>query len=286
MIFTAPAKVNLYLKVLRLREDGYHDIETIFERVSIFDTVSIEPAEGRNLITCDDISIPTDETSLMGRAVSAFTDKARLRKHFHIKVSKTIPVAAGMGGGSSDAAAILKGINQMSGSPLSSEELFSIGAALGADIPFFLGDDSFAYATGKGEIVTPIKARTELWHVVINPPFGVPTKDVYGALGAFDLTKVGSVDRIFSAFLSKKDIKGIAENLCNDLQTIVLRDFPILEQVFSALREAGAKGTLLSGSGPTVFGIFDEEMTEKAALEMRRVFKPEEGWRVFVAKTY
>jgi 4-diphosphocytidyl-2-C-methyl-D-erythritol kinase len=121
---------------------------------------------------------------------------------------------------------------------------------------------------------------------VISPPFGVSTKDVYGALGAFDLTNERSVDRIFSTFLSKKDINGIAENLCNDLQTIVLQDFPVLRQVFFALRERGAKGTLLSGSGPTVFGIFDEEATEKAALDMRRVFKPEEGWRVFAAKTY
>lgn len=286
MIFTAPAKVNLYLEVRRRREDGYHDIETVFERVSIFDEVSIELAHGATSIKCDDPSIPTDEKSLMSRAVSVFKERSGVREHFNIVLKKNIPVSAGMGGGSSDTAAILAGLNQISGSPLSLEALLSVAGGLGADIPFFLSGSSFAYGTGRGDIIYPLSGQPEIWHVIINPPFGVPTKDVYGKLSAFSLTKERSVDKIFSAFLRKNDIEGIAGNLRNDLQIIVLQEFPILKQVFSALTEAGAKGVLLSGSGPTVFGIFDRETVKKTAEELGRSFRQEDGWRIFAVKTY
>jgi 4-diphosphocytidyl-2-C-methyl-D-erythritol kinase len=286
MIFTAPAKVNLYLEVRRRREDGYHDIETVFERVSIFDEVSIAPACGSTTIKCDDPSIPTGEKSLMARAVSVFKEKSGVREHFSIGLKKNIPVSAGMGGGSSDTATILGGLNRITGSPLSPDTLAAIGGSLGADIPFFLSGSSFAYGTGRGDMVYPLSGRPEIWHVIVNPPFGVPTKDVYGKLSAFSLTKERSVDKIFSAFLRKNDIEGIAGNLRNDLQIIVLQEFPVLKQVFSALTEAGAKGVLLSGSGPTVFGIFDSETAKKAADDLGRVFRQEEGWRIFAVKTY
>ena len=286
MIFRAPAKVNLYLEVIRRREDGYHDIETVFERVSIFDEISIEPASGVTTIKCDDPSIPTDEKSLMAGAVSAFKAKSGVEGYFDIEVKKKIPVAAGMGGGSSDTATILIGLNHITGSPLSPDALAAIGGSLGADIPFFLSGSSFAYGTGRGDIIYPLSGRTEIWHVIVNPPFGVPTKGVYGKLSAFSLTKKRSVDKIFSAFLGKNDIEGIAGNLRNDLQTIVLQEFPVLKQVLSALTETGAKGVLLSGSGPTVYGIFDRETAEKAADDMRRSFRKEDGWRIFAAKTY
>lgn len=286
MILTAPAKVNLCLKVIRRREDGYHDIETIFERVSVFDSVSIEPVKGSTRITCDDPAVPVDEQSLMGRAVSAFRSRSGAEGHFRIDVKKNIPVSAGLGGGSSDAAAILSGLNQLAGSPLTRDELMLLGRELGADIPFFLSGASFACGSGRGDIIHPISSEAKLWHVMVKPPFGSDTKDVYGRLSAFDLTKEGSVDRMFTAFLSKNDIDGIAENLCNDLQIIVLRDFPVLGQVFSALGEAGAKGMLLSGSGSTVFGLFGREQAEKAAEKLRSAFKPEKGWKVFVAGTF
>ncbi len=286
MILTAPAKINLCLKVICRREDGYHDIETIFERVSIFDTISIEPTGKSTCITCDDPAVPTDGQSLMGRAVSVFKARSVLQEHFSIDVKKNIPVSAGLGGGSSDVAAILSGLNRISGAALSQDELIAVGRGLGADIPFFLSGASFACGSGRGDIIHPIRSEAKLWHVMVKPPFGVATKDVYRKLSAFNLTKEGSVDRMFTAFLSKNDVNGIAENLCNDLQIIVLRDFPVLEQVFSALGKAGAKGVLLSGSGSTVFGLFDQERAEKTAEKLRSAFKPEKGWKVFAASTF
>lgn len=287
MILTAPAKVNLFLKVLSRRSDGYHDIETVFERVSILDEVEIVKGEGFSEITCDDPSVPTGEGSLMARAVDLFKKETGEKGHFRISVRKRIPIAAGMGGGSSDTAAILEGLNRMSLCSVSRERLMALGGVLGADIPFFLSGASFAVGTGKGDLIKPLNYNCRLWHVMVNPPFGVSTQGVYSSLPAFGLTKGGAVDKMFSAFLSNNDTAGISENLRNDLQIIVLRDFPVLEQVFSSLRGAGARGVLLSGSGPTVFGLFE---TEKIARErenkVREAFKPEDGWKVFAASTF
>ncbi len=285
MILTAPAKVNLYLRVISRREDGYHEIETLFERVSLFDRVSIEPAEDRTIISCDDEKVPTDGDSLMARTVDAFRDRTGEKGHFRIGLEKNIPVSAGLGGGSSDAAALLKGLNELTGSPLEDNSLRDIGAVLGADIPFFLSDCSFALGTGRGDVISVVDTETSIRHIIVTPPFGVSTKDIYDKASAFDLTEERGVDRIITAFLKENDAKNIAENLRNDLQQIVLRDFPVLEEVISELREAGAQGVLLSGSGPTVFGIFGRTEAIQAEKLIRQAFRAEEGWRIFAAKT-
>jgi 4-diphosphocytidyl-2-C-methyl-D-erythritol kinase len=145
---------------------------------------------------------------------------------------------------------------------------------------------SFGLGTGRGDIVKECGPLPEIWHVLVTPPFEVSTGSVYGKVPPFALTNDMPVDRILSAFLSENDIKSVAENLHNDLQDIVLRDFPILEQVFSGLRKAGAKGMLLSGSGPTVYGIFDRDRTEKAFEMMSDMFPSEKGWKVHIAHTY
>ncbi|MGB2601373.1 MAG: 4-(cytidine 5'-diphospho)-2-C-methyl-D-erythritol kinase [Candidatus Omnitrophota bacterium] len=285
MEVTAPAKINLYLRVVRKLDDGYHEIETLFERISIFDRIVIEPSQNGTIIQCDDPKVPTDEESLLGKTVKAFREESGKKEDFYISLEKNIPISAGMGGGSSDAAALLKGMNEMTGSPLEKEALLKIGRTLGADIPFFLSGCSFGHGTGRGDIIEKLETPHDLWHVVVNPPFEVATKDVYSKTSAFALTKNRGVDRMISAFSIGNNIKEIAENLRNDLQDIVLREFPSLEQVFSELREAGAEGVLLSGSGPTVFGIFTRGKAEKTAEDIKRVFSGE-NWRVYVARTY
>jgi 4-diphosphocytidyl-2-C-methyl-D-erythritol kinase len=285
MVFTAPAKINLYLEVIGKMEDGYHEIETFFERISILDRIEIEPSREGTVVRCDDPRVPTDEESLLARTIKAFREASGKTEDFRVSLEKNIPMSAGMGGGSSDAACLLKGLNEMTGSPLEEDELLGIGRSLGADVPFFLTGYSFARGTGRGDIIKKLEKRQDLWHVVVNPPFEVATKDVYNKTSAFTLTKDRGVDKMISAFLSGNNIKGIAENLRNDLQDIVLREFPSLEQVFSELRKAGAEGVLLSGSGPTVFGIFTREKAEKAAETIQRVFSAE-AWRVYLAQTY
>jgi 4-diphosphocytidyl-2-C-methyl-D-erythritol kinase len=285
MMINAPAKINLYLKVLSRRNDGYHEIETLFERVSLFDRLSVEFSRDRTVITCDDPAVPTNGDSLMGRAVSAFTRRTGTKKYFNINLEKHIPVSAGLGGGSSDAAALLKGMNELEGRPLDENALIDIGRGLGSDIPFFLDDSRFACGKGRGDIIEKVETSLEIWHVLVNPPFGIPTKEVYGKFPAFSLTKNRPVDTISPAFLYNNNYEDITENLHNDLQHIVLRDFPTLEQVFSELKKAGAEGALLSGSGPTVFGIFAPATAEMAGEKLRKIFPEADGWKVFVVRT-
>ncbi|MGB2630005.1 MAG: 4-(cytidine 5'-diphospho)-2-C-methyl-D-erythritol kinase [Candidatus Omnitrophota bacterium] len=284
MEFTAPAKINLYLKVLSKRDDGYHEIETLFERVSLFDRLSVEPSAGGTVITCADPSIPVGNESLLGRTVESFREAVGKDLHFKVKLEKNIPIGAGLGGGSSDAAALLKGMNELSGAPLGRDVLLDISGSLGADIPFFISDCRFAYGRNRGDIIRKIDSSLEISHVLITPPFEVSTREVYDRVSAFGLTKEKGVDTMFTSFLNDDNISGLSENLCNDLQAIALESFPVLKKAFSELENEGALGTLMSGSGPTVFGVFAREKAEKAGEKLRRKFS-KKNWRVFVVKT-
>ncbi len=285
MFITAPAKINLYLRVIRKMDDGYHEIETLFERISIYDRISVEPARDRTTMICDDSRVPTGENSLLGRTVSAFNKSRGKDSYFRVAVEKNIPVGAGLGGGSSDAAALLKGLNRISGYPLDRKAMLDISRALGADVPFFLSDCSFGVGKGRGDIIEKVEAPLDIWHVIVKPPFGISTKEAYGKVSAFGLTKNMGVDKMVTVFLDGNDIGGLAENLRNDLQEIVLRDFPVLNNVLSELRTSGARGALLSGSGSAVFGIFERAGVIKAARRMGEIFPPGEGWKVYVART-
>ena len=287
MVFTAPAKVNLYLRVIRRRDDGYHDIETVFERISLYDRLTIEPSGGNpGTIECSDPSIPTGSDSLLGRTLGLFSERSGKSVPVRVVLEKNIPVGAGLGGGSSDAATLLKALNEITGSPLSGDELIEIGKQLGADVPFFLNDCSFGLGKGRGDEVESLKNAPEFWHVLVTPPFEVLSKDVYGKVPRFGLTKGAGIDRMMTAFSSPKGDINISGDLRNDLQAIVLRDFPVLERVLSELRKEGAKGALVSGSGPTVFGIFDRQLAGLARDRLQKVFPAEENWRVCVAQTY
>jgi len=286
MIITAPAKVNLYLKVLNRRNDGYHEIETIFEKISLFDEIDIEVSRSGTRITCDDPSIPVASGSLMARAVRLFKEKSKTNDHFQIKLKKNIPTGGGLGGGSSDAAAVLRGLNKITGERLSKAELCDIAPELGSDVSFFVNDVSFACGKGRGDIITELRVREKIWHVLVTPPFEILTKDIYSKLSSFGLTKDMGLDRMVTAFSKEKNIENAAKNLRNDLQPIALREFPLLKKVFRELKNAGAFGTLLSGSGSTVFGIFDKKNVKNAAEKLRLIFPKEENWRIYIVSTY
>ncbi|HNX90749.1 MAG TPA: 4-(cytidine 5'-diphospho)-2-C-methyl-D-erythritol kinase, partial [Candidatus Omnitrophota bacterium] len=227
----------------------------------------------------------TDKDSIMGRAVTLFNEVTVRPFNFKIKLDKKIPVSAGMGGGSSDAATLLMAMNDLTGKKLSTGTLCDIGRKLGADVPFFIMNASFAIGRGRGDILETIESHIKMWHVVVTPPVGVSTKEVYAKVTPQCLTKKGDTDRMFTSFLKEGKIRGIAENLRNDLQDITLREFPIIGEVFSEISNLGAGGVLLSGSGPTVFGVFDEEGAKKAAKELAAKFSSKKGWAVFVAHT-
>ncbi len=286
MDFIAPAKLNLYLQVIHKRDDGYHEIETVFERISLYDKISIEVVNSSGKIACNDPGIFVNGGSLMGRTVSLFTKASGSELNFDIFVEKHIPVGAGLGGGSSDVATILMGLNKLAGNPLEKDELFDIGSKLGADVPFFISENSFGQGKGRGDIIRHINTKAKLWHILVNPAFEVSTKDVYGKIFPFDLTKERSIDRMVSTFSDRDIAEAISKNLYNDLQLIVLRDFPVLKKVLLELKNSGAKGVLLSGSGPTCFGVYDEKNVEKAAERLRKVFSEENKWKILVTHTY
>jgi len=285
MEFAAPAKINLYLEVLKKREDGFHQIETLFERISIKDKLSIEEVSRETVVECQDPGVPTGEDSLLFRSIKLFTEKSQSTSKFRVSVEKNIPIGAGLGGGSTDAATVLMGLNEISGFPLEKEDLLEMARRLGSDVPFFIENSSFAIGTERGDVIRSLESEVKLWHVIINPPFELKTSSVYEKVPAFGLTKPGGVDRMFSAFLRENNINKISENLHNDLQTIVLRDFPSLGKVFTHLKEEGAQGVLLSGSGPTVFGLFSEEKAPQAAEKLRKIFTERDAWRIYIAHT-
>ncbi len=287
MNVTAPAKINLYLKVINKCEDGYHNIETLFERISILDHISVEISENDSTsIECDHPQVPTGPDSLLSKTVESFKKAAGIKHNFNISLKKTIPIGAGLGGGSSDAAAVLNGLNEITGYPLEKKVLMKIGGELGADIPFFITNHKMATGTGRGDVITKVENVPDVWHILINPPFEVSTRDVYSKVVPFGLTKSRGIDRMVTDFLKGGDIEAIGRNLHNDLQDIVLEEYPVLKKVVLEIKKTGASGVLLSGSGPTVFGVFDKQQVFKAEKELKKIFTAEKGWRVYAAFTY
>ena len=258
MILRAPAKLNIYLQVLKKRTDNYHEILSIMVPISIYDKIEIQKYDSGIKLECNDLSLPTDERNLAFKAASAYLNKANISDGVYIKVVKNIPIAAGLGGGSSDAAAVLRGLNLIY-KKLSKEELIKLAAQLGADVPFFLQGGP-CVAKGIGEILEPLPFR-KLYFVVITPPINISTAWVYSQF-KLDLTK--------SEQSSIKDLwnKGNIEDLLrNDLEKVTIKYFPMIKEIKKLLLRTGAKGVLMSGSGPSVFGIFDSEKEANRATE-------------------
>lgn len=285
MEIMAPAKLNLYLKVLGSREDGYHNIGTLFERISIFDRIRLEISDFPTKIEALGADIPTGTDSLLGRTIAEFNLASDNTSNFSVKIEKNIPVAAGMGGGSSDVASLLMGLNKITGNPLNSEQLEQIAGRLGADIPFFLKNISFGIGTKRGDVVKKVSTDLKLGHVIVNPPLQVETKSVYDRVSGFNLTKEDAWATMLTLFLEKRDITSLADYLRNDLQQIVLREFPVVGDAISFLLSLGARRALMTGSGPTVFGIFEVDCLAEAVKKAKEHFPEQKGWRVYSAKT-
>jgi len=248
----APAKINARLKVTGRRPDGYHDLVSIMVPVDLFDIIDLTtPFGGQIKISCKGRDVPADEGNLAYRAAMDFMYYTGIKDGVSIVLSKNIPVAAGLGGGSSDAAAVLLGLNNIYSNPLSDAEIHKLAIKLGADVPFFLmGGPSLA--TGVGEILEPIPNWPEAWYVIVTPPLQVSTAWVYGNL-KLGLT-TGEYDYIVKTL--KNDTFTISMLLDNDLETVTSASFPIINTLKKLLVDAGAEGAIMSGSGPSVFGVF------------------------------
>ena len=263
-IHFAPAKLNVRLKITGRRPDGYHNLISIMAPVSLYDRIELQ-ITSRKLITisCEGFSAPADKENLACRAAQAFFTHTGINHGLSIKLTKNIPVAAGLGGGSSDAACVLKALNQIWTCPLSARELAELALVLGADVPFFLTEKP-CIVRGIGEILEPIEKWPELWYIIVTPPIRVSTAWVYGNLNwspsestqELELTKD---EYQFIITCLKKKAFMIGRILDNDLERVTASHFPAIEDIKETLMDSGANGVLMSGSGPSVFGVFESK---------------------------
>jgi len=249
----APAKLNVRLKVTGRRADGYHELVSIMVPVSLFDSLEVTVTDpGRIHLTSCGFSVPEDESNLVVRAAASFLARADIETGLDLRLTKRIPVAAGMGGGSSDAAATLLVLNAMWAGALSPQALHDLGSQIGADVPFFLHGKP-ALARGIGDNLDPIGEWPEWCYVIVVPPFQIATSRVYRD---FQLKKLTRDELLFIKTILDHDTANISEILENDLETVTSASFPIIDTIKKALIEAGAEGALMTGSGPSVFGVF------------------------------
>ncbi len=261
----APAKLNLGLRVLARRHDGYHEIETVFLPLTLFDELSLEETGGGAVtLECDDPGLPAGGENLAVRAAVAAREALGVERGLHLTLSKEIPVGAGLGGGSSDAAAALLGVEALAGRTLAPERRRALALGLGADVPFFL-DPRPMLGRGVGEQLTPVPGAPELWWVLVLMPFQVSTADAF-RLASAELT----LPRGRSSIAALLGSGGVENPPQNDLEQVASRRHPEIGEAREALRRVGARFTSMSGSGPTVYGEFpDRAAAEVAAAEVR-----------------
>jgi len=281
LIVQAPAKVNLGLAVHRRRPDGYHDISTLFLKISLVDAVRLTVQPREIVVHCEHPEVPSDARNLVHRAAVALQPLAVPRQGVHVALEKTIPVAAGLGGGSSDAAATLLGLNTLWQLGLSSAELAPYAARLGADVPLFLTPTVAAMGYGRGDELEPVACPRTFYLVLVKPPIAVSTAWVYQQL-RFELTAPPKDTNILRQCLESGDIEGLGVACFNDLEAIVSRHFPIVQDVKRALVQPGVCGVCMSGSGPTVYALCPSwDVAHEVASAVRQ-----RGWGVWVCRPW
>ena len=262
----AYAKINLGLRVLRRRNDGYHDIETIFHRINLYDELTLEPSLHTISISCNNNTIPTDENNLCYEAVELLRAEVGAHLGASIQLKKNIPVGAGLGGGSSDAAAVLNALPSLWNMRVAPSTLTTLALQIGSDVPFFLHNRS-AYAEGRGERLSFLKLSIPYWIVVVAPRTHISTAWAYGELSSRKRFHVHS-ERLYDGATCK--VAGIPVLMTNDFEDVVFEAHPEIAELKRQLRSAGAAYTLMSGSGSSVYGLFENESSAKRAIDLFR----------------
>lgn len=273
----SPAKINLFLKVLHKRKDGYHDILCWMQTVNLKDEIEIEKTYRGIRIFCNHPQVPTDRTNLAYRAARLFLKRTQTKSGVKIEINKKIPVAAGLGGGSSDAASVLIGLNRLLEGRLSETEMSSLAQTLGSDVPFFFTSGS-ALAAGRGEGLVSVELPLDYWLVLVNPGFAVSTRWAY--------TKVKPDSKIPEApfnwaRVSMAEMLKCIKEWGNDLGVVVYRQYPVVEKMVKELENSGALHAAVTGSGPTAFGIFKDKLSAKKAA---KTLSGHPGWQSWVVK--
>lgn len=272
----APAKVNYLLDVIRRRPDGYHDLRMVMQRVDLCDDISITLNDTPGIkVTCGKKGVPDGPGNIAWKAARIMLDIAGSDQGATIEITKNIPVAAGLGGGSSDAATVLMGMNELLGLGIPDQRLMEIGVKLGADVPFFIFKKA-ALAEGIGEELTAMPVLPKAWILLVNPGIHVSTAWVYSTL---QLTNRRELNKLPEFFASVEELCSI---FSNDLETVTIPAFPVIHEIKQNLLGLGAAAAMMSGSGPTVFGVFRNLPDAEHA---RRELSNTAGWFVAVAET-
>lgn len=272
----APAKVNYLLDVIRRRPDGYHDLRMVMQRVNLCDEIAITLTDTPGItVTCGKDGVPDGPGNIAWKAANTLLELAGGSHGAEISITKNIPVAAGLGGGSSDAASVLMGMNELLDLGLSDQRLMEIGVTLGADVPFFIFKKT-ALAEGIGEALTVMPEMPMAWVLLVNPGVHVSTAWVYNNL---KLTNRGELAKLPSFYGSIEDICSI---FANDLESVTIPSFPVIAEIRNGMLKHGALGAMMSGSGPTVFGLYrDRETAEQARVALTR----DTGWFAAAVET-
>lgn len=261
----AYAKINLGLDVVKRLPDGYHQVKMIMQNIGIYDELTFEKAEHAVTIVTDSIELPTDENNLIYKAARYLFDKYSISSGLRVRLRKNIPIAAGLAGGSADAAATMKGINVLFGLGLSTGELMKDGSAIGADVPYCILGGT-ALAEGIGEKLTPLPPIPACYILVVKPEINVSTKYVYEHLNLQAVTRHPDIDGMTAA-VKAGQLDGITSRMQNVLETVTVLAHPVIADIKEQMLCLGAENSLMSGSGPTVFGIYRERNTAEAAYE-------------------
>ena len=267
----ARAKINLGLDVLRKREDGYHEIRMIMQMINLYDKITLRRIREPGIRVTTNLSyLPVNEDNLAYRAAKLLRDEFRIPDGVEIELQKYIPVAAGMAGGSSDAAAVMVGMDRIFQLGLSKKQLMERGVKIGADVPFCIMRGT-ALAEGIGEVLTPLPAMPHCSLVIAKPKIHVSTRFVYGNLKADELKEHPDIDGQVQA-LRKGNLEQLTAKMGNVLETVTVPAYPVIDEIKKTMIKNDAMGAMMSGSGPTVFGVFERE---EPAQEVCRLLKKE-----------
>ncbi len=280
MEIKAYAKLNLTLDILRRREDGYHDLQMVMQSIDLADTLTVTPSQQAGRMSTNLSFLPSDGRNLAQMPAAAFRSATGSGMEVDISIQKRIPVCAGMAGGSSDAAAVLRAMNELTGSNLSPQRLAEIGQAVGSDVPYCVVGGT-ALAEGRGEVLTPLSPLPDCHVVVCKPPFPVSTPQLFGRVDVRRIVRRPDTAGLIAA-LDAGDLAGVARRMYNVFEDVMeQRKKAEIDSIKAALIDCGALGASMTGSGPTVFGLFDDPTAAEDARErLSHLYQD-----VFVCKT-
>ena len=255
----APAKINLTLDVLGKRDDGYHEVEMVMTTIDLADRIDIYPrGDDKITIDCSACFVPLGEKNHVYQITKLLKEKLGIRKGVHFYIHKRIPVAAGLAGGSSDAAAAIRGLNRLWDLGLSVQEMAQIGSEIGSDVAFCVYGGT-ALATGRGEVITPLPSPPPAWVILAKPPMGVSTSEIYGMVRMGVISQYPPKSRQMVEAIMQRNYDQVYQSMGNHLETVTLSLYPEVRRLKEQMSRFGADAALMSGSGPTVFSLVDKE---------------------------